>query len=64
MKEQSTYDITYLGIGGSEERQTHTGDRHSLAETITMIEESGGQQITATHEIDDRVVYDCGGFTV
>ena len=59
-----TYNITYLGIGGSDERQTHRGDHHSLAEIITIIEESGGQQITATREIDDQVVYDCGGFVV
>lgn len=64
MNGHPTYDITYLGIGGVEDRQMHTGDHHSLAETITVIEESGGQQITATREIDGQVVYDCGGFVV
>ena len=62
--EITEYDITFLGIGGVDERQTHTGDRHSLAETITVIEESGGQQVTAAREIDGCVVYECGGFVV
>lgn len=58
------HDIRYLGIGGVTEHQRHQGDRASLAETITVIEESGGQQITATRERDGRVIYECGGFVL
>jgi len=56
------YRITYLGIGGLQEEQHFTGDRPALLETLTMIEESGGQQLMAT--CDDRVVYECGGLVV
>ena len=61
MDTAATYDIIYLGIGGVEECETHIGHRHSLAETITFIEERGGQQITATRRSDGRTVYECGG---
>jgi len=62
VNETQSYRITYLGIGGHEEEQALTGDQHALIETITMIEEHGGQQLTAT--CNDRTVYACGGLLV
>jgi len=64
MGEQATYRIHYLGIGGVEEQQRFIGDLAGLAIQITMIEGGGGQQLVATHEHGERIVYECGGFVV
>jgi len=62
--EKSEYRIKYLGIGGSDEQQRLISDHHHLAEAITLIENSGGQQLTASRMPVEEIVYECGGFVV
>ena len=62
--EKSKYHIKYLGIGGDDEQQPFVGDHHHLAETITMIENSGGQQLTVSRQPANQLVYEAGGFLI
>lgn len=65
MDENTAYRITYLGIGGANERQRLVGDRVALVETINMIEGSGGQQVmVCLEDNEDHVVYESGGFVI
>ncbi len=65
MDENTAYSMTYLGIGGVNERQRLVGDRAALAEAINMIEGGGGQMVVVRLEDDkNSVIYESGGFVV
>ncbi len=65
MDENTAYRITYMGIGGMDERQRLIGDRAALVEAINMIEGGGGQMVAVCLEDDENsVIYASGGFVV